>query len=346
MMESSLSPSEPVMLPGRSFSRTARSVVGYAIATAVMIVTPIVVFVPAALFHCAIRNGRRAAWGALALALVLAGVYVAAVPAQPTTALYMAWTYVAAVALAIALPAMAALPLIERGTAFGRVLAFLLVGSAVGLALTEVGARSLLSFSPYDAQLQQAKVSNAGVIELYRANHARPEMIRFAEKWSEHSLFVLPGSMLIVISLVFILSLMMLGRLPAWRNWVAQRGDPAMGGVYYFRNLALPDWLLFAFILGGLTPLATGMLQKAAANTLAVVVFLYILQGLAIFRFMLVAMSASLSGTLLAWTLLAFLTLAGGVGPLLLGVAGLFDPFFDFRHFKKRKDDSHESHSD
>ena len=35
-----------------------------------------------------------------------------------------------------------------------------------------------------------------------------------------------------------------------------------------------------------------------------------------------------------------------GVGPLLLGLAGLFDPFFDFRHFKKRKDDSHESHSD
>jgi hypothetical protein len=88
------------------------------------------------------------------------------------------------------------------------------------------------------------------------------------------------------------------------------------------------------------------MLQKAAANTLAVVVFLYILQGLAIFRFMLVAVGAGVTGTLLAWTLLGFLTLAGGVGPLLLGVAGLFDPFFDFRHFKKRKDDSDESHSD
>ena len=48
---------------------------------------------------------------------------------------------------------------------------------------------------------------------------------------------------------------------------------------------------------------------------------------------------------MLGWLLLVFLTITG-VGPLLLGVAGLFDPFFDFRHFKKRKDDSNESHSD
>ena len=344
MMETTLSPSEPVALPDRSFGRVVRSVVGYALAIALMIVTPIVVFVPAALFHCALRNGRRAAWATFALAFALGGAYVATVssPAE----LYMAWTYLAAVGVAIAVPSLVVLPLVERGEAFGRVLAFLLLGSALGLALTEIGSRTLLGFSPYAAQLQQAKVSNAGVVQLYRANHAGPDMVRFAEKWSDYSLFVLPGSMLIVISLVFILSLMMLGRLPAWRNWVARRGDPAMGGVYYFRNLALPDWLLFAFILGGLTPLATGMFQKVAANTLAVVVFLYILQGLAIFRFMLVAVSAGITGTLLAWTLLGFLTLAGGVGPLLLGVAGLFDPFFDFRHFKKRKDDSHESHSD
>lgn len=346
MIESTLSPSEPVLLPDRPFGRVVRSVFGYALAIALMILTPIVVFVPAALLHCALRNGRRAAWATLALALALAGGYVAAVPGQSPDAVYMAWTYLAAVAAAISLPAMLVLPLVERGEKFGRVLAFLLIGSAIGLALTELGSRTLLSFSPYDAQVQQARLSNASVVQLYRANHAGPEMIRFAEKWSVYSLFVLPGSMLIVISLVFILSLMMLGRLPAWRNWVARRGDPEMGSVYFFRNLALPDWMLFAFILGGLTPLATGMLQKAAANTLAVVAFLYILQGLAIFRFVLVAVGAGLTGTLLAWTLLGFLTLAGGVGPLLLGVAGLFDPFFDFRNFKKRKDDSHESHSD
>jgi hypothetical protein len=346
MTDSSLSSSEPVLVPDRPFGRVARSVLGYALAIALMIVTPIVVFVPAALLHCALRNGRRLAWATLALSLVLAGGYVAVVPAESPAALQMAWTYIAAVAVAIALPAMLVLPLVERGETFGRVLAFLLIGSAIGLALTEIAARQLLSFSPYAAQVQQARLSNAGVMEIYRANQAGPEMLQFAQKWSDYSLFVLPGSMLIVISLIFILSLMMLGRLPAWRNWVARRGDPAMADVYHFRNLALPDWMLFAFILGGLTPLATGMLQKAAANTLAVVAFLYILQGLAIFRFVLASVGAGIFGTMLAWMLLGFLTLAGGVGPLLLGVAGLFDPFFDFRHFKKRKDDSHESHSD
>ena len=34
------------------------------------------------------------------------------------------------------------------------------------------------------------------------------------------------------------------------------------------------------------------------------------------------------------------------IAPLLLSMAGLFDSFFDFRHFMKRKDDSDESHSD
>jgi hypothetical protein len=344
MIESTLSPSEPVLLPDRPFGRVARSIVGYAFAIVLMIVTPIVVFVPAALFHCALKNGRRAAWAAFALAFALGGLYVATVSPRTPAELYMAWTYLAAVALAIAVPSLVVLPLVERGEAFGRVLAFLLLGSVLGLALTEAGSRSLLSFSPYEAHMQQAKVSNAAMVQIFKAN-ATPKELDRLENWSRYSVVLMPGSMLALISLVFILSLMMLGRLPAWRGWVAKRGEPAIAGAYHFRNLALPDWLLFAFILGGLTPLATGMLQKAAANTLAVVVFLYMLQGLAIFRFMLVTVGVGLTGTLLAWTLLGFLTLTG-VGLFLLGVAGLFDPFFDFRHFKKRKDDSHESHSD
>ena len=156
---------------------------------------------------------------------------------------------------------------------------------------------------------------------------------------------MLPAVILINMTLVFVLSLLMLGRLKAWREVAARRGDTNALGAYLVRIFALPDWLLFAFILGGLTPLASGLLQKVAANTLTIVAFLYILQGLAIFRFMLTAMGVGFAGTMLGWLLLAFLTLTG-VGRLLLGVAGLFDSFFDFRHFKKRKDDSHESHSD
>jgi hypothetical protein len=350
MIDMSLPPqadlqSEPAPLPARSFGRVARSVAAYSAATALMIVTPMLVFVPAALFHCAIRNGRRAAYLTAALALTLAALYVAATPATAPGAAQMAWSYVAAVALAIVMPSLAALPLVERGESFGRVLMFLLAGSAAGLTVTEAGSRMLLAYSPYAGQVAQAKQTSIEFVRIYQTKGMPPDVIQLAQRWIGYSTLVLPAVILINITLVFVLSLLMLGRLKAWRALAARRTDAQTAGAYFFRNLALPDWLLFAFVAGGLTPLASGMLQKVAANVLALVAFLYILQGLAIFRFVLVSMGAGVAGTMLGWLLLGFLTITG-VGPLLLGVAGLFDPFFDFRHFKKRKDDSHESHSD
>jgi CBS domain containing-hemolysin-like protein len=136
----------------------------------------------------------------------------------------------------------------------------------------------------------------------------------------------------------------MIGRLRAWRDSVAVRVGPEALSAYLFRNFALPEWLLFAFLFGGLTPITTGLLQTVAANVLMVVTFLYMLQGLAIYRALLIAIGVGVGGTVLGWTLMVF-ALATGVGWLLLAIAGLFDPFFDFRHFK-RKDDSHESHTD
>src|SRR5215212_6199411 len=104
MIESSLPPradyqSEPVLLPGRPFGRQVRSVIGYSLLTALMIVTPMLVFVPSALLHCAIRNGRRAAWVVLVLSLATASLYAVAVPAAAPDAQKMAWSYLAAVAL-------------------------------------------------------------------------------------------------------------------------------------------------------------------------------------------------------------------------------------------------------
>ena len=345
MLDTSLHQSEPVALPVRSFGRLARSVGGYSLLTALMIVTPMLVFVPAALFHCAIRNGRRAAWAALIIAVGLACLYVASMPPGQPDAVKMAWTYIAGVVLGVALPSMVALPLVERGEKFGRLLVFLLIGSAIGLMLTEIGSRALIQWSPFAAQVAQTQQTSAEFIQIYRDKGMSPEMVRLAERWIGYSTFVLPAVMLINVTLVFTLSLLMFGRLKAWRELNARRGSAEALGAYLFRNFSLPEWLLFAFVLGGLTPVTTGILQKVAANVLALVVFLYMLQGLAIFRFFLVAMGAGFAGTALGWLLLVFLTITG-VGPLLLGVAGLFDPFFDFRKFKKRKDDSHESHSD
>jgi hypothetical protein len=344
MIEMSLQQSEPVALPHRSPGRQVRSVAAYSLLTALMIITPMMVFVPAALFHCAIRNGRRAAWITGVIAVAFAALYLAVIPQSPA-AMKAAWVGLAGMALSIVLPSLAVLPLVERSEKFGRVLVLLLLLSSIGLAVTEIGSRALLSFSPFASQVAEAQSLNGQLLAFYRTNGVPAEQLQMMERWSSYNMFLLPGFLLIMLSFVFILSLLMLGRLKAWRERALVRGDEEALGAYLFRYFSLPDSLLFAFILGGLTPLTTGMLQKVAANTLTVVAFLYILQGLAIFRFLLVAMGAGFTGTMLGWMLLVLLTFTG-VGPLLLGLAGLFDPFFDFRHFKKRKDDSHESHSD
>ena len=335
MIESSLPQSEPVLLPGRPFGRQVRSVVGYSLLTALMIVTPMLVFVPAALLHCAARNGRRAAWTVLVLSMVVASLYAVAVPESTPDAQKIAWSFLAAVALAVMLPAMAAIPLVERGESFGRVLLFLLAGALVGLAVTEVASRMLVSFSPYAAQVAQTKEVWRLVAQLYRENKMPADLVRLAERAGPVAAYLFAAQLLASLTVVFTLSLMMFGRLRAWQN------DPARP--YLFRNLALPDWLLFAFVFGGIAPLATGLLQKLAANVLGVVAFLYLLQGLAVFRSMLLSIGAGVLGTVFGWTLLA-ITMPFSM--LFVAVAGLFDSFFDFRHFKKRKDDSHESHSD
>lgn len=335
MIESSLPQSEPVLLPGRPFGRQVRSVVGYSLLTALMIVTPMLVFVPAALLHCAARNGRRAAWTVLVLSMVVASLYAVAVPESTPDAQKIAWSFLAAVALAVMLPAMAAIPLVERGESFGRVLLFLLAGAVVGLAVTEVASRMLVSFSPYAAQVAQTKEVWRLVAQLYRENKMPPDLVRLAERAGPVAAYLFAAQLLASLTVVFTLSLMMFGRLRAWQN------DPARP--FLFRNLALPDWLLFAFVFGGIAPLATGLLQKLAANVLGVVAFLYLLQGLAVFRSMLLSIGAGVLGTVFGWTLLA-ITMPFSL--LFVAVAGLFDSFFDFRHFKKRKDDSHESHSD
>lgn len=345
MIDMSLPQSEPAVLPPPSTGRQARSVAAYSALTALMIVTPMLVFVPAALFHCALRNGRRAAWISGIAALSLAAAYAAVVPA-PAEYAKLAWSNMAGVGLAVILPSLAALPLIERGTRFGTALTALLAGGVGGLLVTELGSRALLSFSPFAFQVDEARKGYAEAMRFYRENDAPAEWLTKMARASDVSMIVLPAVTIIMLSLIFMLSLLMLGRLKVWRDAAAQRPEAPLAGALLFRNFALPDWMLFAFVLGGLTPLVSGMLQSIAANTLVVVVFLYMMQGLAIFRFVLVAMGAGFAGTMLAWMLLLVLTLSGGAGLLLLGVAGLFDPFFNFRHPKKRKDDSHESHSD
>ena len=335
MIETSLHHSEPALLPGRPAGRQVRSVIGYSLLTALMIVTPMPVFVPAALLHCAMRNGRRAAWAVLVLSLAIASLYAVAVPEAGPDAQKMAWSSLAGVALVLMLPAMAAIPLVERGESFGRVLLFLRAGALVGLALTEAGSQQLLSFSPYAAEVAQMREFSRAVEKVYQDIKVPAEVIRSVQQAAVVTLYLLPAQIIASITVFFTLSMMMLGRLRAWQSDAPRP--------YLFRNLVLPDWLLFVFVACGIAPLATGLLQKLATNVLGVVAFLYLLQGLAVFRAMLLGLRAGVIGTVFGWAMLA---ITFPFSLLALAVTGLFDSFFDFRHFKKRKDDSHESHSD
>jgi hypothetical protein len=325
--------------------RDARVAVGYGVATALMLVTPLLVFAPAALFQCALRNGRRAAWGAFFVAVVLTALFTQLATVTSPSSANVAYASFAVAVLAIAVPSMAAMPRVARTEPFGTVLMFALTGSAVGLGLTEVVMRTFAGFSPYAIQLAEGREISARIVAFYRDNGAQPEMVSAIERWGQYTLHVLPASLLIYLSLIFILSLLMVGRLKAWRAFTT--GRTVLDGAerpYLFRHLAFPDWLLFGFVFGGLTPIASGTLQVVAANVLAVVAFLYLLQGLAVFRFMVARAGAGAVGTVFGFILLGLLCVTG-IGFLLLLMAGLFDPFFDFRKLK-RKDDSHESHTD
>ncbi|HSP15884.1 MAG TPA: hypothetical protein VLV78_14145 [Thermoanaerobaculia bacterium] len=347
MIESSLRHGEPMSVPDpiRPFSRVVRSVAAYGIATALMLVSPLLVFAPASLFHCAMRNGRLAAWTAAIVATGLAGLYFAQVAsASGGSQVKLVYSSFIGITLSIAVPSMLAIPLVENRRKFGIVLTFALVCSATGLAMTELIMRAV-SFSPYAVQFTDATNLANRMADANRAVAMQSSMGRTALWLLTHSPQVLPAMILLDIALVFILSLMMYGRLSAWRAFAKTRvADSETRRTYLFRNLQLPEWLLFLFVLGGLTPLLSGIAQEIAANVLAIMICLYILQGLAIFRSILVRAGAGYVGGTLGFFLLGMLCLTG-IGLVLLAGVGLFDPFFDFRKLN-RKDDSHESHTD
>jgi hypothetical protein len=347
MIESSTLQHEPVADSGRSFGRTARSVAGYALLLASMLISPLFVFVPAVIFHCGIRNGRLASVisviGATLVAWLIA-MQTAHVAGTTASDAMMSYAFLVALIVGIAWPALAVSRRVENGEPFGVVLLTAVFHSIVGLAFTEQLFRTVANFSPYQEQVVRAHQTAAQFVATYQKAGMPPDAVTMMRKWMDIGISCLPAFFIMDVVVIFILSLVMFGRLKAWRQFVTRR-EPAAKlppSTYLFRNLSLPEWLLFAFVAGGLTPLASGMLQKVAANVLAVVTFLYLLQGLAIFRSLLVAVGAGFTGVMFGYLLLAFLTITG-IAPLLLSIAGLFDSFFDFRKFK-RKDHPDESH--
>jgi len=342
MTDTSTLQHEPMMFHGRPFGRLAWSIAGYALLLSLMLVSPLFVFVPAAIFHCAIRNGRGATIGALAVSTLVA--WIVAIQTSHGTGttqsdVIMGYAYVIALVLAVALPALLVQPLVERGESLGRVLMFAVVLSILGLTATEAGMRAAVNFSPGREQVVRVDQMAGQFVAGYQKSGAPPDVISALRASTKLAVLCASGFLLAEIAMVFVLSLVMFGRLRAWKQFVAQR-EASFAPLYLFRNLSLPEWLLFAFVFGGIAPLTTGWLQNLSANVLAVTVFLYLLQGLAIFRWLLIAVGAGPIGTLFAWGMVVLML---PIAMLLLSIAGLFDSFFDFRKFK-RKDHSDESH--
>jgi hypothetical protein len=335
-MIESLEHSEPVTMPTPPSGKLVRSVAAYSFLVVAMLVTPLFVFLPAALFDCAYRNGRRAAW-----VVLIAAVGVALLAGASIASFVVSVTELVIFVFALALPALAVSPMVMRGESFGRVLATATLLSTIGLFATEGVMQKSVHYSPYGAQLQATRDYNNSMIVKMKGVPA--EQLNMLRKGLEINVYCLTGFIIAAFSLFIALSLMLYGRLRAWREFIATRKvNPA--APYLFRNLVLPEWLIVVFLIGGIFPLESGTLKWVSANVLAVVGFLYLMQGLAVFRSMLLSVGASFIGTLFAYAALALLC-AVTIGLPLLSITGLFDSFFDFRHFN-RKDSSHEGHSD
>jgi hypothetical protein len=339
MLESSLQ-SETVKVAGGPTGNAARATVLYAVVIAFLSVTPLAVLLPVVLWQAGRRVGQRNAWLALVPALAFAALF-AAFKVSTAGAPPITYAYPCLMALGFALPAMLTLPMLLREQPFGRVLLVMLIASCAGLAATEFACRAVFGQSFYLAQLEAARQSAPAFSEIYVKMGTPQET---AKRMAELAIYCVPGSLAVELAGLFFVNLFIAGRMSDWRGYLD--GRDVGPTPYALHHLAFPDWLLFAFIFGGLSPLMKGMLQQIAANVLLVVFFLYLVQGLAIFRSILLTLRVSFGRQCFAWGSLVLLTVIGGVAPLLLSIAGLFDSFFDFRNFTKRKDDSDESDFD
>jgi hypothetical protein len=314
--------------------KSVRSITLHALAAALMYVSPLAVFVPAAFISSGLRNGRRGTWGAIAAsaAIVMAAMMVGRSSPMATVNL----AAVLRLLLEIGIPSAAAIVLVKRGAPLAQVI---LVGvgiAALGFFATEVLMRRGFEYSPYDAIVGNFRQASERTMDAYRRVGMAEEGLRMMGRFSAAVANSFMPFLLIAVSvLTFVMSLVMIPRLPAGR---------ATGETYLFRNLSWPDGLLLLFIAGGIAPLVRGPARMFLLNVLAVAALMYLLQGLAIFRTLLIRMGLQFFGTTLAYVLLGLLTFYG-IAPFILFLAGLFDPFFDFRNLQ-RKGESDESHLD
>ena len=334
---------EPVPLAAPRPRGTAmRSVALHALAAAMMYVSPLHLFVPAAYVSSGLRNGRRGIWGAILISvLIVAGAILAGQTVFGTSTVLTTanLNLVLRLVFEIGIPSVAVMLMIRRGATMGQAI---LVGvgiAALGFFAEEALMRRGFQYSPYEAIAANIRGAWEKSIEAQAKLGFAREGLDLMRRISRALTGPFMPFLLVAASmLTFIMSLVMIPRLPAGRD---------TGDRYLFRNLRWPDPMLFGFIAGGAAPLldAGSALRMTLQNVLAVVAFLYLIQGLAIFRSLVLRLGIGFLGAAFAYVLLGLLTFWGGIAPFILFLGGLFDPFFDFRNLQ-RKGESDESHSD
>lgn len=324
--------SEPVGVGDGGRSGSALGIALHALLVILSVFPPFQLFVPAILLSAGIRYGSRAA--AVTLAIAVAVVFLGAGGAESPDARLSAFSAAGLLLFQMGLPAMALLRLSELRVPGGRALLGSLGIAIVGMMIVETGMAAAFGYSPYRALSVEARALFDQVIAM---NSSLPAESRRAMEQMGNLIVgtFLPAMVICNTALMLLVSMVFVPRF--------RRGD-ASAEEFRLRNLRLPDFLIVAFVVSGLSPFAAGAIRDAGLNVLAVVIFLYWLQGLAVVRMILTRSAVRFFSSTVAFLLLAVLAF-NWLGIAALALTGLFDSFFDFRK-DKRKEDSDESDLD
>lgn len=328
MTDATSTGSEATSWPG---SRWTRSLVLHTIA-AIFSFVFIEVFTAVVLFSTGLKLGKRGLGLVIGISAILLMGVGTIVAAGEESIVAIAIGYGARMVLTIAVPVLVGFALIGRGREIGTVLLAMLLAGGAGHGLIEAGSRLLADHSPYVWTLQQTLPGVESSIELQRSLGApadRIEEVRaFMETFLTSYYAVIYAFTILLTSLVGLVALPRMGL------------TGQIGAGLLFRTLRLPDALLFGVVLGCLAPVYPEPFRTIGLNLLAIIALLYLVQGLAVMRSLVLRMQLSRSGIVLVWVAFGLMIVLSGAFLLtaLAGV-GLFDSFFDFRTPKNREND-------
>jgi hypothetical protein len=323
--------SEPVGV-GFGGRRAGLGIALHALLVVLAVVPPFQLLVPAILVSAGARWGTKGAGLVLAIAVGVVGL--GAFGTETPDARLSAMTAAGLLLFQMGIPALALIRLAEFRVDGGRTLLSALGVAILGILLVEAGLSAMLGASPYRALSQEARALFDQVIAM---NSSLPAESRRA---MEQMSAVIVGTFLPAVIVCNTALMLLVGMVSIPRFAKGHEAAEA----FRLRNLRFPDLLLVGFIVAGLSPFASGLARDVGLNVLAIVIFLYWLQGLAVIRMVLTRSAVRFLSSAPAFLLLAVLAF-NWLGIAAIALTGLFDSFFDFRK-TKRKEDSDESDPD